>query len=259
MCHCTEYKLSALKVRILEENKLNVTTQQFITVKITGFALKWESKTHSSMLTFSTQTLTNFIWKMLMKVRPQSPCLINDAIAENDVSDTISCQCYNSGHFIEYTKQLTTKDLFMVLSNVTSLNKNLCDLQQYLSELYYEPDIIAISETIINSTNSHLPDHQMHGYTFFHCDSTTKAVGVDAYIKNTIDAKHIHDLSKSFDGCESLWIEVGFNKENAIVGVVYRHPHSDMSVFQESIMQTLHKLTVNKKIYMLWEILTLIC
>ena len=99
----------------------------------------------------------------------------------------------------------------------------------------------------------------MHGYTFFHCDSTTKAGGVGAYIKNTIDPKHIQELSKSFDGCESLWIEVGLNKENFIVGVVYRHPHNDMNAFQESIMQTFHKLTVKKKIYMLWEILTLIC
>jgi len=150
------------------------------------------------------------------------PSLINDAMAENYVNDTISCQYYNSGHFIEHTKQMTTKDLFMVHCNVRSLNKNLCNLQQYLSEseLYYEPDIIAISETRINSTNSHLPDHQMHGYTFFHCGLTTKAGGVGAYIKNTIDAKHIHDLSKSFDGCESLWVEVGLNKENAIVGVV---------------------------------------
>jgi len=183
---------------------------------------------------------------MLLKVRPQYHLV---SMAENDVNDTISCQYCNSSHFIEYTKQLTTKDLFMLHCNVRSLNKNLCDLQQYLSELYYEPDIIAISETRINSTNSHLPDNQMHRYTFFHCDSTTQAGGVGAYIKNTIDAKHIHDLSVSFDGCQSLWIEVGLNKENAIVGVVYRHPHNDMSVFQESIMETLHKLTVNKKIY----------
>ena len=54
-------------------------------------------------------------------------------------------------------------------------------------------------------------------------------------------------MSKSFDGCESLWIEVGLKKENVIVGVVYRHPHNNMNVFQESIMQTLHELTVNKK------------
>jgi len=54
----------------------------------------------------------------------------------------------------------------MVHCNIRSLNINLCDLQQYLSELYYKPDIIAISETRINSTNSHLHDHQMHGTLF---------------------------------------------------------------------------------------------
>jgi len=105
---------------------------------------------------------------------------------ENNVglNDTISCQYYNSGHFIEYTKQLTKKDLFMVHCNVRSLNKNLCNLQQYLFEQYHEPDIIAIAESRINSTNCcHLTDNQMHGYTFFHCDATTKAGRVGAYIK----------------------------------------------------------------------------
>ena len=46
MCHCTEYKLSALQVRISEENKLNATTQQFITAKISGCFLKQGSKTY---------------------------------------------------------------------------------------------------------------------------------------------------------------------------------------------------------------------
>jgi len=48
MCYCTEYKLSALQVRISEENELNATTQQFITAKISGCALKQGSETHSS-------------------------------------------------------------------------------------------------------------------------------------------------------------------------------------------------------------------
>jgi len=39
MCHCTVYKLSAFQVRLSEENKLNATTQQFITAKISGIAL----------------------------------------------------------------------------------------------------------------------------------------------------------------------------------------------------------------------------
>jgi len=29
LCHCTAYKLSALQVRISEENTINATTQQF--------------------------------------------------------------------------------------------------------------------------------------------------------------------------------------------------------------------------------------
>ena len=49
MCHCTEYKLSTLQVRISEENKLNATTQQVITTKISSCALKQGSKTHSSL------------------------------------------------------------------------------------------------------------------------------------------------------------------------------------------------------------------
>jgi len=48
-CHCTEYKPSALQVRISEENKLNATTQQFKTAKVSGCVLKQSSKTHSSL------------------------------------------------------------------------------------------------------------------------------------------------------------------------------------------------------------------
>jgi len=49
MCRCTEYKLSALQIRISEKNKFNATTQQFITAKISGCALKQGSETHSSL------------------------------------------------------------------------------------------------------------------------------------------------------------------------------------------------------------------
>ena len=49
MCHCTEYRLSVLQVRISEVNKLNAGTKQFITAKISSFVLKQGSKTHSSL------------------------------------------------------------------------------------------------------------------------------------------------------------------------------------------------------------------
>jgi len=49
ICHCTEYKVSALQVRISEEKTLNALTQQFILAKIWGCALKQGCKTHSSL------------------------------------------------------------------------------------------------------------------------------------------------------------------------------------------------------------------
>ena len=51
----TEYKLSALQFRILEENKLNATPQKFITAKISGCAIKQGSITHSSLRQSSLQ------------------------------------------------------------------------------------------------------------------------------------------------------------------------------------------------------------
>jgi len=49
MCHGTGYKLSALQVRLSEKGKFNATTQQFITAKISGCALKKGSETRSSL------------------------------------------------------------------------------------------------------------------------------------------------------------------------------------------------------------------
>jgi len=55
MCHLTEFKLSALQVRISKEITLNVTKQQFITAKISGCALKQGSNTHSSLRQINSQ------------------------------------------------------------------------------------------------------------------------------------------------------------------------------------------------------------
>jgi len=55
MCHCTEYKLSALQVKLSEENKLTAAAQQFITAEISGCALKQGSETHSSLLQSNLQ------------------------------------------------------------------------------------------------------------------------------------------------------------------------------------------------------------
>ena len=54
MCHCTECKLSALLVRLSEENKLNAMIQQFITAKISGCVLnRGVKQTHHYVIAIS--------------------------------------------------------------------------------------------------------------------------------------------------------------------------------------------------------------
>jgi len=68
MCHCTDYKLSALQITISEENKLKATTQQFVTAKISGCALKQGSKTHPPLRQSNLQ-LQNQATPMSSRIR----------------------------------------------------------------------------------------------------------------------------------------------------------------------------------------------
>jgi len=90
MCHSTEYKLSALQVRILEENKLNATTQQFITAKTSGCALKQGSKTQSS-LRQSNLLLQNEAALMSCRIRAaeHTKCAAGLAAAHPGLQDRI--------------------------------------------------------------------------------------------------------------------------------------------------------------------------
>ena len=57
------------------------------------------------------------------------------------------CKYYDQNSFIKFIENKSEKDLFFLHCNVRSLQKNLPNLQQYLSELKSTPDIVAITET----------------------------------------------------------------------------------------------------------------
>jgi len=52
LCHCSEYKLSALQVWIPQENQLNAATQEFITAK---FWLRLEKGEQNTLITAAEQ------------------------------------------------------------------------------------------------------------------------------------------------------------------------------------------------------------
>ena len=62
------------------------------------------------------------------------------------------------------------------------------------------------------------------------------AGGVGIYLKNTLKYRPRNDLSLKTPNCEVLWIEVESEILNFCLGVVYRHPKKNFSLFQNKLI-----------------------
>ena len=135
---------------------------------------------------------------------------------------------------------LTKNDFFIQHFSVRSLSKNKEKIEQYFDGITKLPDVIAISETKLNSnsvSNLNIPN-----YTFLRKDSPTCAGGVGFYIKGNMQYRIRNDLSLNVQHCEDLWIELETKKENLILAVIYRHPNKLLLPFQDKLCDTLTDL-----------------
>ena len=130
-------------------------------------------------------------------------------------------------------------------TNLASILKHCDDLQLTLSLLKTKFDIIGISEHKIQKGNdasiSNIDIPGFHPFVF-DCSDTTHG-GTGLYIKNSIVYNKRDDLKIYSSGhFESTFIEIIFpNKKNMIIGCIYRHPTSTLSLqkFNEEIFDTL--------------------
>ena len=115
--------------------------------------------------------------------------------------------------------------------NLASLNKHIDDLHLILSLLDINFDIIAISEHKINNEPSKNIDISgYHKFVFEPTKSTHGGTGF--YVKENINFIERKDLNiNSIYNCEAYFIEINYqNKKNLIIGCLYRHPSSPISV-----------------------------
>ena len=75
------------------------------------------------------------------------------------------------------------------------------------------------------------------------------AGGVGIYLKNTLKYSPRNDLSLKTPNCEDLWIEVESETSNFCLGVVYRHPKKNFSLFQNKLYLQLHDFETNNMNY----------
>ena len=73
--------------------------------------------------------------------------------------------------------------------------------------------------------------------------------GVAIYAKDNLNTTKRDDLIEISDSFEAIWIEINMDKtKNIICGCVYRHPNTDISIFENYISKCLRQL-IKKRNY----------
>ena len=137
--------------------------------------------------------------------------------------------------------------------NIASLNAHVDDLRTVLSRLKPEIDIIGISEHKIKKDQKSSNNIDICGYDEFIFEPTgTTHGGTGFYIKNGYDYIVRKDLNLNTPShFEAMFVEVVLkDRKNLIVGCIYRHPSSDISIndFTEKHLEPiLYKISKEKK------------
>ena len=108
---------------------------------------------------------------------------------------------------------------------------------------------MAVTETRLNNDKPPIP---YKGYNFENVNSPTAAGGVGVYVSNSLNYSLRNDLKLNASHCEDIWINIEL-KDNQIfvLGVIYRHPGHNYSLFCERMCETLNKLNLSKTKYMI--------
>ena len=171
----------------------------------------------------------------------------------NGFPNPINSEYYAIGQF-NSIKHDPTSSFSLFHTNLASINKHLDDMQNILSCLKTKFDIIGITEHKIKKEhNTPVLNINLDGYHPFIFDtSDTNCGGTGLYIKDSIVFNKRDDLKFSSSGdFESSFVEIILpSKKNLIVGCIYRHPSSNISINQfnnDYIEPLLEKITSENK------------
>ena len=183
----------------------------------------------------------------------------NDINSEND--DDIFLNHVNSEYYddkkINSLKIDLPSSFGLLHANIASLNLHIDDLKLILSKLNFKFVIIGISEHKIRKYTLPSNNISIPGYDEFIFEPIeTTHGGTGFYIKNNINYISRNDLQINSPGnFVSTFIEIHFaKKRNLIVGCIYMHPGSDISIEDFTnihLSPILQKISIENKQYVL--------
>ena len=134
--------------------------------------------------------------------------------------------------------------------NIRSIQANIDNLINMLSELYFPLSVVGLTETKLKIDQEEILNINIPGYNFLSQPSPSNAGGVGVFVKNGISYSCRQDLSLVKEGYESLWIEIQNDAEhNTICGIIYRHPHGkfhdplkhSFMIHLNTVIETIHR------------------
>ena len=152
----------------------------------------------------------------------------------NEFPNPINSKYYDIGQF-NSIKHDHTSSFSLFHTNLASIKKHFDDMQNIISCLKTKFDIIGITEHKIKEHNTPILNINLDGYHPFIFDtSDTNCGGTGLHIKDSIVFNKRDDLKFLSSGdFESSFVEIILpSKKNLIVGCIYRHPSSNISINQ---------------------------
>ena len=173
------------------------------------------------------------------------------------IQNTKKCDYYLEHSLRKKIDELgITDDCFSLFHlNVRSVAKNLTALQNYLECLRFKFMIIGVTETWLNNANVDV--YSIDGYQHISaCRENRRGGGLSMFVKWGLTVKVRHELQIMTDFVEAIFIELkkeqtGLNKD-AVIGLVYRPPNKDLSLFINAMLAKLISLKdENKHVYLM--------
>jgi len=171
--------------------------------------------------------------------------LVNETVAYS-----VNCRYYNEDTFNAIQHKNPKLSVFHL--NIRSLNANRLELQTYLDRLTIKFDIISLSE--IGRTNIPANAISFRDYDLYYQESKTKCGGTAILIKNNLtvikERKDLHIERMEYLGIENTWLECKSPTmaKNFIIGVIYKHPSDNISLFNREMEKLSHVISKEDKL-----------
>jgi hypothetical protein len=138
--------------------------------------------------------------------------------------------------------------------NCRSLNKNFDKLQNFLSNLAFQPAIITLSETWLKPSNP-ISFFSITDYSLISNPRKTKkrGGGVAIYILKSLEFSILINVDTPFlDICDSCAIEI-YSKvgPNIIISTIYKPPDTNVTCFNTALSQYLENINIKNKLFFL--------